>query len=247
MRAFPAPRRGESRRDDGELAVPGDRSGGAAVQRQDLGVAAADDQERRRGHPPERLAGEVGAAAAGDDRADAATPVRRRPQCRRRSGRGAEAGDREPRQARPATRPLDRVEQPAGEQIDVEDVAAVAGLVRRQQIEEQGREPAALEVAGDRVVARAVAARSAAVDEDHEPGRIGRKPERAAELGAVAGRDQDLPGAVGRRVAGAIVRLRGGLVAGPGPPCSRAASRRAMTSSSLICAKSSYQAPTLLK
>ena len=98
-------------------------------------------------------------ARSGRPPRDTTAPTRiaqpgRRLQRRAGAGRSAEQAERQARQPRVQIDPRHALRQPLGEQVDVEDVAALAGLALGQQIEQQGGEAAAVQVVGDRAVAR---------------------------------------------------------------------------------------------
>ena len=59
---------------------------GLAVQREHLGVAVADEQQRGRNDPGQAIAGQIGAASAGDDGANRITQRRGRSQGSGRAG-----------------------------------------------------------------------------------------------------------------------------------------------------------------
>ena len=92
-----------------------------------------------------------------------------RDQCRARPGAGAEVADRQRRGVGLAGQPAGDVDQPARQQLDVEDVGAVAFLVRGEQVEQQRGEPGPVQHLGHVAVAGAVAAAAAAVGENHDP------------------------------------------------------------------------------
>jgi PAS domain S-box-containing protein len=73
------------------------------------------------------------------------------------------------------TRPVQRLQQALRHDLDIESVDAAERLVRPQQVELQGRDPAPLQGLRERTVARAVAAANLAAPEQHEPGRRGRQ------------------------------------------------------------------------
>ncbi len=86
---------------------------------------------------------------------------------------------------------FDRVEEPGGQQLDVEDVATVGRLGIGEQIEQQRGEPVTLEGPRDREVARAQPAAAASVREHDDAGRPGRETEDAGKRHTV-GTDRDV-------------------------------------------------------
>ena len=98
--------------------------------------------------------------------------------------RHAEEADRQ-RRVHVAPDPVDRADQTTCEQVDVEpalrgdEIALLLG--RRQQVEEQRAQAGLVQCGRDPAIARAVAARAAAVGEDHDPARVLRQDEVALE------------------------------------------------------------------
>ena len=142
---------------------------GPAVEIQHHLVAPADDQQRRRGHRGQPGTGQIWAAAAGHHGRDASARLGRRQQRRRGAGAGAEVADGGPRRARLGAQPSGHLDQAAGEQADVEHVGPVPFLLGGEQVEQQRAQAGILQNAGDMLVARAVPAAAAAVDEHHNP------------------------------------------------------------------------------
>ena len=133
---------------------------------------SADDQQCRGDHVGERSASEVGPAAAGHHRANLHPRIGGRDQGRAGTGAGAEIADGQRRGIGLAGQPAGDVGQPASQQLDVEDVGAVAFLGRGEQVEQQGGEPGLVQDLGDIPVAGAVPAASAAVREHHDAPRV---------------------------------------------------------------------------
>src|SRR6266511_1654792 len=198
----------------------------APVQLEHDLVRAADDQERRSADELERPAGEIRPATARDDDGDGVRPR----SCGDERGGGtsarAEEADRQ-LCVRALAEPVDRGDQPAGEQLDVEPVLARVEidlfLGGSEQVDEQRADPRLVERRRDAAVAWAVPPRSAAVCEDDDPGRPVRDDEVAFQRG-VADRDRHL--SQHRRAHRSSAR---------------ASSSR--TSSSLVCEMSSTSSP----
>ena len=82
------------------------------------------------------------------------------------------------------------MQQPVGEQVDVEDLAAVLGLALGKQVEEQGGEASGIQIVGHGPIARAQAARATTVSEQDDAPRIGRCLQITGQL---EGRQPHLP------------------------------------------------------
>jgi hypothetical protein len=124
-----------------------------------LSVGTADDQQDGRADVREQRTRQVGAAAARHHCADTVRPLARRRQRGRRSGAGAEQAARQPPgRLSAAAKPVDRHDQTAGEQEDVESQLTSARvrafLVRRQQVEEQRAKAGIVEARRHRLVPR---------------------------------------------------------------------------------------------
>jgi len=63
------------------------------------------------------------------------------------------------------------------QEVNIEDLAAVFGFIRSQEIEQQGGHFPLLEMAGDKIIARAESPAKASVGEDHHSKRLSRKAE----------------------------------------------------------------------
>ena len=105
-------------------------------------VPAADDQQRRRAHGSQPCAGQVGSAAPGDDRGDVGVGSA----AAHRAAPAPVLAPKNPMGSRAALRllaqPRGHPRQPTGQQLDVEDRGPVGLLGRREQVEQQGRQPA---------------------------------------------------------------------------------------------------------
>ncbi len=95
-----------------------------------MAVLAADDQQRWRTDLREPWPGEIGATAARDHRRDPDAQLGGGEKRRAGAGARSEEAQRQVRDVRLATDPERRLRDAFGEQGDVEDVAAVVGLVR---------------------------------------------------------------------------------------------------------------------
>ena len=129
-----------------------------------------------------RDAGQVRPAAARDHRGDAILELGGGEESRRRAGAGAEKPERQFGDVRLAAEIERGLDHAFRKQRDIEDIAAVVGLVRRQQVEQQRGEAVGVERVRDGEVARAEPARSAAVGEEHEAARVRRQGEIADEV-----------------------------------------------------------------
>src|SRR5258708_4450629 len=143
-----------------------------AVELDDHRVESPDDEQGRLGYRAQVLAGEVGAAAAGDDRRHRAGPLGGRDQRRRGAGAGAEEPDRQARGGPVGGQPVGQGGDPEREHADVEPELAgprVELLLRRgEQVGQNGGQARALQFAGHVAVARAVAA-AAPARREHDP------------------------------------------------------------------------------
>ena len=107
--------------------------------------------------------------------------------------------------------PVGRSQQAAAEEPDVEHVAPVGGLGVGQQVEGERSQPGGLQLVGDELVPRAVAAAAAAVSEDHDADRVRRDGEMTGQREAA---DPDLHLGI---EAGAGTRVGPGTGSGVGP------------------------------
>src|SRR5271166_7032429 len=131
-------------------------------------IRAPDDEERRRVDTIENRLRQIRPPAPRYDGPDTPAELRGRDQSRGGTGARAEQSERHLMKLRVPIEPVDGVNQPAGEQHDVEDVRAVALFFDRQEIEQQSRHAAFVERFGDNLVARTEAAGSASVREGHQ-------------------------------------------------------------------------------
>ena len=139
------------------------------IQVEDDFVISAHDQQRGRVHLGQRLTREIGPAAAGHHRCHLHPRIGGRDQRRARPGAGAEVADGQRRGIGLAGQPAGDVDQPASQQLDVEDVGAVAFLGWGEQVEQQGGQPSPVQHLGHVPIAGAVPAASAAVREHNDP------------------------------------------------------------------------------
>ena len=208
-------------RDDPEQLLAGQGGERLPVKFDDVAVIAADDQERGRRDFGEHRPREIGATAARDHRGDPAAQFGGGEKRRAGAGAGAEETQRQVRDVRLAADPERRLHDAFGQQGNVEDVAAVARLVRRQQIEQERGESLGVQRVRDGHVARAEAAGAAAMGEKDDAARVGRHAEvpgesqrgdlrvafRAAGRRAVNGLRPCLPEKSDRLLVGQLVEI----------------------------------------
>ena len=111
---------------------------GGPVEVDDDVVAAADDQQRGGPDKTQPWAREVGSAAAGHDGRHVVVRVGGGPQGGAGSGARPEVADWQTFGAGLVVQPGGDVEEPAGEQFSVEDVAPVGLFLDGEQVEERG-------------------------------------------------------------------------------------------------------------
>ncbi|CNV20660.1 Uncharacterised protein [Mycobacterium tuberculosis] len=121
--------------DHGELAFPGYYRLRSLVQLEDHLVASTHDQQRRCHHAPQRITREIGPAAAGHHRPHVHARIGGRDQRRTRSRAGAEVADRQRCGVGLGGQPTGHVDESGSEQLNVEDVGAVAFFFGREQVE----------------------------------------------------------------------------------------------------------------
>src|SRR5258707_9085038 len=145
------------------------------VELDDHRVEFPDDEQGRLGYRAQVLAGEVWAAAAGDDCRHRAGPRGGCDKSRRGAGAGAEEPGRQARGGPVGGQPVGQGGDPEREHADVESELAgprVELLLRwGEQVGQNGGQARALQFAGHVAVARAVAAAAAAVREQHRAPR----------------------------------------------------------------------------
>src|SRR5271166_656603 len=144
-------------------------------------IRAPDDEERRRVDTIENRLRQIRPPAPRYDGPDTPAEFRGRDQSRGGAGARAEQSERHLMKLRVLIEPVDGVNQPAGEQRDIEDVGAVALFIHRQEIEQQSRHAAFVERFGDNLVAWTKAARAASVREGYERGRAVRDAQDSPE------------------------------------------------------------------
>ena len=154
-----------------------------AVEVEDDGVVAADDEQGRCAHCGQAWHRPGPGRPPRDT--TAATSLRRfggGPQRGRRAGAGAEVADRQPRRRGLRAHPRGHVDQPPGQQVDVEHVGPIgcssAGVSRSKR---SVASPAVFRTRGDVAVARAVAAATAAVCEHDDAHALGGNGEAAGQ------------------------------------------------------------------
>ncbi len=159
------------------------------VQRQDVRVFAADDEKCRCAHRRKGVSGEIRPTAARNYGADVLRARRRADE--RRGGRArAEAALRQALRRRVPRDPVARRGQPAREKPDIEvdlrdrtEVLFLGG----QKVEEQRGEPMLVQERRDLAVARAEAARPAAVREEDDAKRVLRDAKVGLQFHTVGG------------------------------------------------------------
>jgi hypothetical protein len=152
-----------------------------AIECHHLGIAAADDQQGRRFHPLQCIAGQIRAPAARDHRGHPLGFAGGGDQRGGRAGAGAEQTQRQVAHVVAAVEPLDRSAQAAGQQIDVEHTAQVGRFRFGQQVEQQRGDAGAGEHLGHRVVAGTAPAAAAAVRKDHHASHRLRHAQQAVQ------------------------------------------------------------------
>ena len=186
--------------DDAEFGDAAERLHRGPVETEYVDVGAADEEQDRTGNAGEGIARKVGTPAA---RNDGAYPrlVRCRDEGRRRAGARPEQSDRKPLEIVVRRDPAKRGAQPFGKQWNIEDRAAIIGLVRFEEVEQQRAQALGAERVRDGDVARAVATAPAAVGEYDESSCITGNPEVAGKddplTGGYADRARALDGAAG--------------------------------------------------
>ncbi len=174
----------------------GELGHGAAVQLDHDGVALPDDQQRRRQNAGEGIRREIRPAAPRDDGGDQLRPSRGRGQRRGRARAGPEEPNREIGRAFLLLDPIERLFEPPGQQRDIEDLVAIAGFARQQEVEQQRGEPGLVERASNLSIARAQPTGSAAVGEEDDAARSVRNRQQSLEP---QGKDLDVLRAGQRR------------------------------------------------
>src|SRR5690606_32775680 len=115
------------------------------VERENVAIVSADDQEGRRVDLLERRVGQVRPPAARYHGADLVAERRGGNEGGGSARAGAEQSDLQPRRLRRIGYPGQGRDQAVGKQGDVEDIGAIRLLVRRQEVEQQGGDSAAIE------------------------------------------------------------------------------------------------------
>ena len=98
-------------------------------------IKAADDQQSRCGHTLKRSTREIRPASAGDDRANTRAELCRGDQGCRRSRARSEQAKRQAGELRIVVDPMNDIDKTSREQLDIEDIGAIALFVRREQVE----------------------------------------------------------------------------------------------------------------
>ena len=161
---------------------------GLTVEIENGGVGAPNDEQRRRAHRAEVLAREVGASSTRDDGTDRLGSASGGDECRGTAGARAEQANWELRCPRLRPQPSGDPSEAVGQELDVEPVLPGARvnpvLFLRQEVDQEGGEPAVLEAFGDESIARTVSTAPAAVREQDEASCVARAREVAVELRA---------------------------------------------------------------
>src|SRR5438132_3510588 len=161
-------------RNGDELARGANARIGLAIELDDMLVTLADDEHRGRGDALEIGAREVGAPAARDDGAHAILEASCGDERGGGAGARAEVAHRESARIVVHDQPVGGFREARREKLDIEaqmaGIAVLGFLFRGEQIEEKRADAGIVDRPGDLAVARAQAARAAAVGEDHGRG-----------------------------------------------------------------------------
>lgn len=148
-------------------------------------VRPADEKKRRRLHLRQCIAGEIGTAATGDNRADVARQFRRRDEGSAATGARSEITDSQLARRGVLHCPMSGMDESLGEEADVE--AMLRGLqidcffFACEQVEKQCRQTCLVQSARNGLIARAMPAAPAAMGEEDEHGGPIRQSQRAVE------------------------------------------------------------------
>ena len=160
-------------RDNREFLHASQVLAGLLVQTHNGIVAFAHDQKRGCGDMAEVLVGQIRAAAARDDCADAVAEDGGCCDGSRRACAGAEKADRLIMCGRMVFDPPHGCDQAVGEHFDVEAELTICGvpsfLLTGEQIQQDSSDSRFMEDGGDELVSPAVATAAAPVGEDHDP------------------------------------------------------------------------------
>src|SRR5437762_2299570 len=131
-------------------------------------VVAADQEEGWGFDPIECVAGEIGTPAARYDGSDSGV----KPCCcherSRRSCACAEQTNLKPGHGRVLIQPAQRIDQPAGQQLNIEDIRTVLFFIKGQKVKQQRGEPLMIEGGGNGRIARTRSTRSGSMGEDNQ-------------------------------------------------------------------------------
>jgi hypothetical protein len=136
-----------------------------SIEPQHLHIVAANDQQSRSFDGRQCSPGEVGTAATRNDRRDPSLMCRLGDKRRRGASAGAEIADRQIAGLGILSDPGGRHQQASREQLNIENIAAVARLLDGQQVEQQRGKSIVTQRLCDEVVTRAEPAAAAAVCE----------------------------------------------------------------------------------
>src|SRR5258707_8129475 len=126
-------------------------------------IHAAHDQESRRANLIQRLIRKIGTPAARDAGANATFQPGGRDERSRRSGTRAEQSERRPSCLKISIEPADGINKSRRQQGDVKHIRPVTFLFQSQEIEQQSAKSPGTQSLGDRHVARAETAGTAAM------------------------------------------------------------------------------------
>jgi len=156
---------------DRQFLLAGQLGVSLLVQAQDQFVTFSDDQQCRRPHTRQGIAGQVRPAPARDDRIDARAERSRGDQCRRSSSAGTKLTQPGTPSLRMIRRPPRRGHQPLGQQTDVKTQMTAQRVLRFlprcEQVEQQRANSRSAKCSCHELVSRAVTAAPAAVREQN--------------------------------------------------------------------------------
>src|SRR6266853_2256846 len=137
-------------------------------------INATHDQESRRANLIQRLLRKIGTPAARDDGADATSQPGGRDERSRRAGTRAEQSERWPVCLKFSIEPAYGVNKSRRQQGDVKYIRPIAFLFQSQEIEQQSAKSPGIQSLGDRNIARAETAGTAAMRERNDGARVAR-------------------------------------------------------------------------
>ena len=137
------------------------------IQIQDDWVAASHQQQRGSSNPGQRIARQIRSSSARYHGADLDGQGSCSLQCGSRAGAGPEVTQVEACSLGLPTDPFGARQQPLGEQIDIENIAAIRRLGLGQEVEQQCPQPSRTQLVCNRSIPRAEATAPAAVSKEH--------------------------------------------------------------------------------